>query len=113
MLRQILVGGSVSIINIAIHAVVMTIVIHVAQWSATTKVSHPSLFLSAVMIPTAAVLMLTHMLEVAVWAVSYSIVEAAPAGTDWIYFAFVNYATLGYGDIVPVPQWRLLVLSRQ
>ncbi len=24
------------------------------------------------------------------------------------YFAFVNYATLGYGDIVPVAEWRLL-----
>jgi hypothetical protein len=25
-----------------------------------------------------------------------------------MYFAFVNYATLGYGDIVPVERWQLL-----
>ena len=25
-----------------------------------------------------------------------------------MYFAFVNYATLGYGDIVPLERWRLL-----
>jgi hypothetical protein len=25
-----------------------------------------------------------------------------------VYFAFVNYATLGYGDIVPVAEWHLL-----
>jgi hypothetical protein len=25
-----------------------------------------------------------------------------------VYFAFVNYATLGYGDMVPVDRWKLL-----
>ena len=25
-----------------------------------------------------------------------------------MYFAFVNYTTLGYGDVTPVEQWRLL-----
>ncbi|MFX8597349.1 potassium channel family protein, partial [Acinetobacter baumannii] len=24
------------------------------------------------------------------------------------YFAFVNYTTLGYGDVTPLQQWRLL-----
>ena len=108
MLRQFLVGGGVAVINIAIHALVMAVVIAVAQAGATTKVPHASLFLAAVMIPTVSVLMATHALEVMVWALAYSIIEAAPPGTDWMYFAFVNYATLGYGDIVPVPRWRLL-----
>jgi hypothetical protein len=35
-------------------------------------------------------------------------VDAAPAGTNLVYFAFVNYATLGYGDVIPVEDWRLL-----
>jgi len=108
MLRQILIGGGVSIINIAIHAMVMSIAIGVAQRSATRQVAHAGLFLAAVMIPTVVVLMLTHTLEVMVWALTYSIIRAAPDGTDWMYFAFVNYATLGYGDIVPLPRWRLL-----
>jgi hypothetical protein len=25
-----------------------------------------------------------------------------------VYFAFVNFATLGYGDVTPVPRWLLL-----
>ena len=33
---------------------------------------------------------------------------AAPAGTSLVYFAFVNYATLGYGDVTPVEGWQLL-----
>jgi hypothetical protein len=31
-----------------------------------------------------------------------------PPETDELYFAFVNYTTLGYGDVVPVERWRLL-----
>jgi len=32
----------------------------------------------------------------------------APPGTDLVSFAFGNYTTLGYGDVIPVEQWRLL-----
>jgi hypothetical protein len=108
MLRQFLFGGGVAVINIAIHALVMSVVIAVAQRGARTHVPHPSLFLTAVMIPTVVVLMVTHAIEVMVWSLAYSLVDAAPPGTDLMYFAFVNYATLGYGDVVPVPRWKLL-----
>ena len=43
-----------------------------------------------------------------VWAFTYALVEAVPPGTDLIYFAFGNYTTLGYGDVVPVERWHLL-----
>jgi hypothetical protein len=41
-------------------------------------------------------------------AYTYALVDAAPPGTDLIYFAFGNYTTLGYGDIIPVARWHLL-----
>jgi len=108
MLGQILVGGGVNVINIAIHAMVMTIVVRVAQRAGARTKSHSAVLLTAVMIPTVCVLMITHMLEVFVWALVYSLVDAAPAEANVAYFAFVNYTTLGYGDIVPVERWRLL-----
>ena len=52
--------------------------------------------------------MTAHVLEVIVWSLAYLIVDAAPAGTNLVYFAFVNYATLGYGDVTPVEDWKLL-----
>jgi hypothetical protein len=62
----------------------------------------------AVMIAAVSVLMVAHVGEVLVWSLAYAIVDAASAGTDLVYFAFVNYTTLGYGDITPVERWRLL-----
>ena len=108
MLRQLLFGGIISLINIALHALVMTVVIRVAQFAGARNKLRSSILLIAVMIPTVSVLMLAHALEVVVWSVSYSIVDAAPATANLVYFAFVNYTTLGYGDVVPVESWRLL-----
>jgi hypothetical protein len=54
------------------------------------------------------VLKFAHALEVTVWALSYKLVGAAPEGSDIAYFAFVNYTTLGYGDVTPVKAWQLL-----
>lgn len=108
MLRQFLVGGSVAIANIAIHALIMTIVVQVAQTVGVRKRLHRSLFLTAVMIPAVSILMAAHALEVIVWALVYFMVGAAPPSADLVYFAFVNYTTLGYGDVIPLAQWRLL-----
>jgi hypothetical protein len=62
----------------------------------------------AVMVGVAAVLMIAHTLEMLAWALAYAIVGAAPDDSDLLYFAFVNYTTLGYGDITPVQAWRLI-----
>lgn len=108
MLRQILVGASVSVCNIAIHACVMAAVIWAARTAGSMKTSRQALRLIAVMIATVSFLMAAHFIEVLVWALAYATVDAAPKGTDLIYFAFVNYTTLGYGDVTPVERWHLL-----
>jgi hypothetical protein len=108
MLRQFLVGAAVSACNIMIHAVVMAAVVRVAQAVAAKGTSRPWLLLIAVMTATVAVLMAAHAFEVIVWSLAYAMVDAAPPGADLVYFAFVNYTTLGYGDVVPVRRWRLL-----
>ena len=108
MLRQFLVGGAVSVCNITIHAFVMTAVARVAQRTSSKNIAHPSLLLACVMISTVLVLMVAHTCEVAVWALAYLLVNAAPAGSGLLYFAFVNYTTLGYGDILHVKDWQIL-----
>jgi hypothetical protein len=108
VLRQFLVGGGVIFITIAIHALVMTMVVEVARAMGKRRQPHSSLVLIAVMIPTISVLMAAHVVEVFVWALAYLIFDVAPAGANLVDFAFVNYTTLGYGDVLPVERWRLL-----
>ncbi|MDR7036038.1 hypothetical protein J2X36_000774 [Methylobacterium sp. BE186] len=38
----------------------------------------------------------------------YETVGVAPVGSDVLYFAFVNYTTLGYGGVIPVERWPLI-----
>jgi hypothetical protein len=108
MLSQISVGAAVSICNIAIHALVMLAVLAVLHNAGEIATSRQSLRLIAVMNATVAILMVAHFVEILVWSWAYEIVGAAPPGTDLLYFAFVNYTTLGYGDVTPTVHWNLL-----
>jgi hypothetical protein len=108
MLRQLLVGTAVSTCNIVIHALVMTVVVRVTRAVGSKNAWRPWLLLTLVMIAVVSILMLAHTSEVIVWSLAYVTVNAAPVGADLVYFAFVNYTTLGYGDVIPVEPWRLL-----
>ena len=109
MLAQLLVGGAASLINIAIHSLWTVFLDHAVRgfWA---KRPHPRFLRDRVllMVGTVALLMVAHVAEVLVWAVTYAAVGASPAGAGHFYLAFVNYTTLGYGDIVPVKAWQLL-----
>jgi hypothetical protein len=60
------------------------------------------------MVAAVSMLMAAHLIEIGIWSIAYALVDVAPQGDDDFYFAFVNYTTLGYGDVVPTPRWRLL-----
>jgi hypothetical protein len=108
MLRQLIFGGAVSLGNIAVHAATMMVIIRSKDVIHGNVPTHPALRLVAIMIATVSMLMVAHLVEVAIWAMAYSLMGATPQGTENLYFAFVNYTTLGYGDIIPVARWRLL-----
>lgn len=103
-----IVGSWVASLNIVAHALLTVATVRVARASAKKRTSYPWRHLIAVMIATVLMLMLGHITEVFVWSAAYAVVHAAPDGADLLYFAFVNYTTLGYGDVTPVAQWRLL-----
>jgi hypothetical protein len=108
MLVQLLVGSAVSALNIVVHAMVTIAAIRIARAAARRSTSSPPLYLAGVMIATSLALMAAHTTEVFVWSVAYAIVNAAPDDANLVYFAFVNYTTLGYGDVTPLAKWRLL-----
>jgi Ion channel len=108
MLRQLFFGGVLSLANIAIHALAMVSVVAARLAASARRVAHPVLRLVVIMIAIVSVLMAFHLAEIGVWSVGYALLDVTPQGVDRFYFAFVNYTTLGYGDVVPVADWRLL-----
>ena len=106
---EVLVGLVVSLAAIAIHAVMMAVLVRTAhRASLLTRRAHPQLRLIVLMWATVTVLMFAHLSEILVWGAVYDLLGAVPHGVDSFYFAFVNYTTLGYGDIIPATRWRLL-----
>jgi hypothetical protein len=109
MINQVLAGGATSLVNLVIHALLMgALVVFLLNISGRTAGAPRFLNYTVIIVVTGSVLFVGHFLEVLLWAYTYAAVGAAPPGTDLVYFAFGNYTTLGYGDVLPVDQWRLL-----
>jgi len=52
--------------------------------------------------------LLAHLVEIALWAVLFILCgEFSDFGTAY-YHSAVNYTSLGYGDIIMTPAWKLL-----
>jgi len=52
--------------------------------------------------------MAAHLIEIALWAVIFLLCgEFADMGTAY-YHSAVNFTTLGYGDVLLSPRWRML-----
>ena len=109
MFDQIIVGGGASLVNLIIHAILMGAIVGTVRRLADTDSSFPGFAqYTLLIVATGTLLVIGHFFEVVVWAYTYKWVGATPPNTDLVYFAFGNYTTLGYGDVLPVPQWHLL-----
>ncbi|MDJ0904061.1 MAG: ion channel, partial [Xenococcus sp. MO_188.B8] len=53
-------------------------------------------------------LLINSLLQIAVWAASFFFVAEFSDFRDAFYHSAVNFATLGYGDIVMKSPWRIL-----
>lgn len=53
-------------------------------------------------------LLLIHALEITLWGWFYLLKDCLPDASTAFYFSGVTYTTLGYGDVLLQPEWRLL-----
>ncbi len=53
-------------------------------------------------------LLILHLLEMAVWAAAYSAAGVFANFETSLYFSLKSYTTVGYGDVLPTTEWRLL-----
>jgi hypothetical protein len=103
---------------VGIGAVVCTILVHAATVAATinlfrheTKVGRvgAGALVDLVIVALAiAFVFVAHLIEIALWAVLLIFCGEFQGFAIAYYHSAVNYSTLGYGDLLLTPSWRLL-----
>lgn len=53
-------------------------------------------------------LLVLHTLQIMVWAGVYLYLGCFPDFETSFYYSATSYSTVGYGDVVPPPDWRIL-----
>lgn len=106
MLGQLLLGALLIAITVAIHGAVMGWLLWRLQHGTHRRLTlwHAYGVLTQIAIWS----VLAHLVEIAVWAVAYLWADVHPGFELTLYFSAVTYATIGYGDVVPPGDWRLL-----
>lgn len=111
ILIPLLVGITVTLLTIVVHALGLTTIIHFVRRERRLGRAG-TVFLANVAIVAVAVLLAlaAHLIEMAIWAALFAICGEFPALGAAFYHSAVNYTTLGYGDrdVVMSGTWRLL-----
>ena len=107
-LEEVLWGGTLVVITMAMHGVGMLVVLRInlaiKQWLGATK----SLVLGLVPVILASwMIMLVHLIEVVVWALFFVWKGAFPNRSLAYYFSLNEYTTVGSAFSLPT-HWRLL-----
>src|SRR5690349_520768 len=106
---QIAIGTAASLFNIAVHAVIMAVLTWTVHRAVRATIAmRIQVRLMLIMMATVAVLMVAHLTEIGIWGLLYASLGVTENPLDAYYFAFVNYTTLGYGDVLPLAYWRML-----
>jgi hypothetical protein len=107
MVSHLLYGTALIAITVAIHTGVLGWIIWWLQHHRPV-VAYSFWIEYSLLARIAVVCVFAHLAEIAVWAVFYVWQDVMPDPGIAFYFSAVTYATIGYGDIVPPAQWRLI-----
>ncbi len=99
----------ITLCTIAVHATAGLSTIGFIQW----RFAHGHAGVSVrgdlpLMMASVSIFMVAHLVEMAIWAVALLAIGEFHTFASAFYHSAVNYTTLGYGDIVMTPRWRLL-----
>ncbi len=111
MLQSILTGIAIVGATVVIHAVGSTYWLRFATRSLSSEAELRTRTALATLVSTAVVLLLLHVIEVVLWAITYLVlpqVTNLESFEEAVYFSLVTFTTLGYGDITLSGDRRLL-----
>jgi hypothetical protein len=112
MLINVLIVIALTTLTTGFHALGMILAVRISNFKSDAGRLSPfirPLYLPWFRVSGIVLLMfIISVMEVALWAVSYRVLGAFDTFEPAIYFSMVTFTTLGYGEIVLDPNWRLL-----
>jgi hypothetical protein len=107
MLYRLLQGALLLALTVTIHGFVLSALLSGLQrYLNGAPLRFPAY--SWLLVRIAAVTVVAHLVEIALWAAFFAWKGALPDLEVSLYFSAVTYATIGYGDVVLPEGWRLL-----
>jgi hypothetical protein len=109
MLSSALVAVVVLPVTMTIQAIAHVLTVRFVVWVLRVGYAGPNFWRNVTVTIGVHLILLTALLaQVAVWAGAFLLCGALPDYATAFYHSAVNFTTLGYGDIVMPPVWRLL-----
>jgi hypothetical protein len=106
MLPDFIIGFLLVAANVTLHAFGLTLLTR--HLLAASGIARRTGALGWLLIRTAWFLIALHGVGVSLWALAYWLLGCLPDAGSAFYFSGTTYTTIGYGDIVLPPGWRLL-----
>jgi hypothetical protein len=109
ILVPLAVGAGAALCTLLIHGVALVANVHFVRYERRRGRAGAGLRIDFAIVVVAMLLVfVAHLIEMALWAGLFLICgEFHDFGTAY-YFSAVNYTTLGYGDLIMSPSWKLL-----
>ena len=104
-----MVGSATVLCTIFVHALAVGATVNFFRFERKRgRVGTGLLVDLAIVVLTISFAFVAHLIEIALWAVLFIICGEFKDFAIAYYHSAVNYSTLGYGDIIMSPAWRLL-----
>lgn len=111
MITPLAIGTALTAATVLIHALGSVWWVRYTTRRYTDPAGLTPLRMMHLLSKSAVILVILHSMECLIWAVTYYVVPEIDSITDMetaVYFSWVTFTSLGYGDVVIAKGWRLL-----
>ena len=105
---SLIVSGALTLACFAIHATFLAIAGMLVRGAEAGRGALRFVRETALLFVLATLLSVAHGLEIWLWASVFHHLAPFESFAQTLYFAAASYTTLGYGDLLPPPEWSLL-----
>jgi Ion channel len=109
VLLPMAVGTSLTFCTIVIHAFAVTAIVYYLRRERRLGRAGSGFWRDLnIVVQITSLALVAHIVEAAAWALAFVLCGQFSDLADALYHSAENYTTLGYGDVVMSPSWRLL-----